>query len=651
MIDLGSMDMRGFPLMLRHVVTITVALSLLAVTVATGCALLRRVWRRRIGASAELTLGTALGIGLTSSLLLASSAVVGPHWYVLWAVVALLALATWRQLIRLPGLCRASCGEVIDGLANATGRKLLAGGAATLLATLLVLALIPPTDYDSLNYHLRVPQQWLAHGRIYLPPDNYHTAFVGAAHMLYLPVLSAGLIAAPQVLNAMLTVLLGLATFALAREVAGPRPATIALLMLFASPIIVLSGTLPMVDVTLALMLTSATLALVMAASEGHGRRGIYLAGAMLGTAFGVKYLAIIYAVALVPVGLMAAWRVTGGVVMRTLGVAMSTVAVFLVFASPWLGKNAVLFGNPIFPYLQEPKVEPWLRPLYRDLRPTGVDKAIFSVHREMREPVTFTRLFLHPESLEADVDRHDSAPYLPLILAPLALAFPGRRKVALVLLPALGFGGLVVLYSRVLSVRYLIPMLPGLTIGLAVVCEAALQRLSRLGRSVLVATLVVLAMPLPLALLARVQWKQAIPHALGTVSDDAALRGYWDTADYLDVVRWTDAHILADAPVILLFEGRGFYFHGAVYEDILLRNWAYLAPFAADGSCLSSTGARFIIVNDDGRRYFLSRGVRPDAFQWDKFAAFRDRCLRLRYSNAKFEVFETRASKVSGMG
>ena len=98
-----------------------------------------------------------------------------------------------------------------------------------------------------------------------------------------------------------------------------------------------------------------------------------------------------------------------------------------------------------------------------------------------------------------------------------------------------------------------------------------------------------------------------------------------------------------AAAPVILLFEGRGFYFHSVVYEDILLRNWAYLAPFAQDGTCLAATGARYLIVNDDGRRYFLSRGVKQKELQWDRFAAFRDDCLQLRYRNPKFFVYELR--------
>src|SRR2546427_295203 len=50
-------------------------------------------------------------------------------------------------------------------------------------------ALTPPTDWDALMYHLRVPQQFLEHGSIYLTEDNAHWAFVSLPHMLYLPLL------------------------------------------------------------------------------------------------------------------------------------------------------------------------------------------------------------------------------------------------------------------------------------------------------------------------------------------------------------------------------------------------------------------------------------------------------------------------------
>jgi hypothetical protein len=559
---------------------------------------------------------------------------------VLWIILGVLGLAMWRGIVSLPSLLMASWREVFLGLPSRSVRMGFVTIALFVAAGGLALAVAPSVDYDSLSYHLRVPQQWLQHGSIYFPPDNLHAAFIGAVQCLYMPLLAVGAASGPQVLNLGLTLLAGLGVFALGKAVAGSQVGIIAALVFFASPLVLISGTQPMVDVPLVLVLIAATLALI---SPSEGFRGPYLAAALLGVGLGIKYLGLVYALALAPVFLVVVLRKAGGAWGIACGVMSRASIIAALTASPWIVKNVVMFGNPVFPYFSAPRVEPWLHSLYPDLRPNGVDTALYSVHKEMRKPVTPARLFLHPEELEADVDRHDSAPYLPLILAPLAFLLPERRKVAPVLFPALAYVALVLAYSRYSSIRYLMPMLPGLSVALAMLYVAATRRLSRATRVVTVVTMLVLALPVPLALITRIRWKQAIPHAIGLVSDRAVLDGYWDTSDYMDVVRWTDSHVPSGAPVVLLFEGRGFYFRSTVYEDILLRNWAYLSRFADDPGCLAVTGARYLILNNDGRRYFVSRGVKPEALAWSKFAGFQQRCLQLRYENAKFAVYELR--------
>jgi hypothetical protein len=628
--------------LINHLAVLMSAVALIGITIATGKSVLRRTSFQSESVSMALVIATGLGVGFVGTLML-GIALVAADWLAIWGGLALLALAVRREIRALPSLMAGACRELLDVWQGGPARSALFLGVAALALAGIAIALSPPTDYDSLSYHLRVPQQWLEHGRAFLPADNLHTAFIGVAQCLYLPLLALGLPAAAQVLVFGLTLVSGLGVFALGRTLFSPRVGGVAALIFLATPLVWIAGTQPMVEMPLVLTLVGATVAIVSPDVGGGSARRLYLAAALIGVSFGIKYLGLLYGLALAPVMVLVAWRRTGGSLRATFAIGSRAALIAMLAASPWIAKNIVLFGNPVSPYLAAPRVEPWLRPLYPDLRPVGVDKAIYSVHRDMREPVTPARLFLQPEQLEADVDRHDSAPYLPLVLAPLALLLPSRRNVALALLPALAYVALVLAYSRYSSIRYLLPMLPGLSVSLAILYVAIASRLSRVGRGVMAATMLVLALPVPLAMITRIQWKQALPHALGRVSDSAVLDGYWDTADYMDVVRWTDAHVPDGAPVILLFEGRGFYFQSSVYEDILLRNWAYLAPFANDAHCLAATGARYIVLNNDGRRYFLSRGVRAAALQWDRFAPFRDRCLQERYENPKFTVYELR--------
>lgn len=631
-------DLSGAPLLFRHVLTLVVAGGVVVGLIGAGHGILRRAAASGLDVARVVVLSTGLGMGAIGSIVLLLS-LFAAKGILLWGILGAIGVVIRRDLRVVPRLLWHAWTETLSGLSGRV-RSAVILGVIVISIMALSLALCPPVDYDSLSYHLRVPLQWLQHGAAYAPRDNYHTAFVGVLQCLYLPFLAIDASSGPQVLDLGLTLVAALGVFALGKAVAGSQVGFIAALVFFASPLVLISGTQPMVDVPLVLVLIAATLALI---SPSQGFRGPYLAAALLGIGFGVKYLGLIYALALAPVFLVVVLRKAGGAWWIALGVMSRAVAIAALAASPWIVKNVVMFGNPVFPYFSAPRVEPWLHSLYPDLRPTGVDTALYSVHKDMRRAVTPARLFLHPEELEPDVDRHHSAPYLPLVLAPLALLLPNRRRVALVLLPALAYVALVLAYSRYSSIRYLMPMLPGLSIALAMLYGAATERLSRVTRIVAAVTMLVLALPVPLALLQRVWWKQALPHALGLVSDREVLDSYWDTADYMDVVRWTDAHVSMGTPVILLFEGRGVYFRSTVYEDILLRNWAYLSRFADDPGCLAVTGARYIIVNNDARRYFVGRGVAPEALAWGKFAAFQQRCLRFRYENAKFAVYELR--------
>src|SRR5256886_16377549 len=84
-----------------------------------------------------------------------------------------------------------------------------------LVAVFLITgALAPPTDWDVLMYHLRVPKQFLQAGAIYRPEDNAHFAFVGLPHMLYLPLLALGTPEGPALVSALCTLGLALAGFA-----------------------------------------------------------------------------------------------------------------------------------------------------------------------------------------------------------------------------------------------------------------------------------------------------------------------------------------------------------------------------------------------------------------------------------------------------
>jgi hypothetical protein len=621
--------------------TVSVVVGLMAITIAVGRSILQRYIPCDSSATEEVLLALTVGVGVVATLMLIVAVVAGPHWYTLWGGLAAIAVATWRSLAGTPSLLRRASNELVHSWPQGTPRRAGVAAVIMLAIAILLLTLTPPVDYDALAYHLRVPQQWLAQGRVFLPDDNYHTAFVGVNELLYLPLLSIGASSAPQVLNGILTLMVGVGVFAMAKVVAGARTAGLAFVLLFGSAILFVTGTTPMVDVTLALVLVSATLALVLAWDRPGGSRLVLIAGALTGVAMGVKYLGILYAVAMAPVFLMVAWRLSNRSIRRSAFLLSATVAAVFLVAAPWALKNVVLLGNPVFPFLSAPRVEPWLGGLYPELTPHEVNAEGLRALVQIRKPFSLRRFILAPSTITSGAYSEASAPFWVLFLAPFALMALPRWKATAVLAPPLIFGALLLSCWPYTNLRYLIPMIPGLTIGAAVIILLLHQRLGRIGRVSLIATVAILALPAPLTILHMSLDRASLAYVSGRESRQEYLHHYWETAQLMPAVEWVNANVDTSARVILLFEARGYYFKPHVLEDIDIRNWVYLSPFAHAPECLRATGATFVLVNNGMRAHFEGMGLDPFTLGWGTFEGVRHDCLRLRYERAEISIYQ----------
>jgi hypothetical protein len=152
-----------------------------------------------------------------------------------------------------------------------------------------------------------------------------------------------------------------------------------------------------------------------------------------------------------------------------------------------------------------------------------------------------------------------------------------------------------------------------------------------------------VLAAPTALALAALVE--QARPWQVlgGQETRRAYLARYWETGPLMSAVEWVHRSVPEDQNVIMLFESRGFYFDREVREDINIRNWPFLAPFAHSPDCLKKVGASFILLNEGSRKYYFLRGKGMPSLGWDRFDEFRRQCLTLRYEQKGIQIFEVK--------
>src|SRR2546430_5876341 len=237
----------GYPgvlLILDHLFSVALVLGLFAIAAGVGGRLLKAGGLRLERPLEALLFGTTAGLGtLATAIFVVGWLSVRP--VVLLAVLVGAAFIGRDELRELPLLVK----DVLACL-RAPAHRLSLSVFVVIALVVITGALTPPTDWDALMYHLRVPQQFLERGSIYLTEDNAHWAFVSLPHMLYLPLLALGAPAGPAPLGALGTLGLGLAAFAFALRFLDQRTPGLTLAVSWGSGMLLLVALSPRIDPT-----------------------------------------------------------------------------------------------------------------------------------------------------------------------------------------------------------------------------------------------------------------------------------------------------------------------------------------------------------------------------------------------------------------
>lgn len=211
----------------------------------------------------------------------------------------------------------------------------------------LLAALLPTTDYDALGYHLLGPKEWFERGRIEQLPHNVYTTFpfltemFAYAGMVGLCDWFKGGIAGQATLW-----IFGPATAAavgiLAARLFGNPAGWWAALIYISTPWTYRLSSIPYVE---GAMNFYAVLALLAALRSGESTKWSFLAGCMAGCAVSCKYPGLVFVA--IPTALICLWN--GWRRVDTL--PAFAIGVALLFG-PWLARNYVWTGNPVFPLL-----------------------------------------------------------------------------------------------------------------------------------------------------------------------------------------------------------------------------------------------------------------------------------------------------------
>lgn len=285
----------------------------------------------------------ALGTG-AAMLLFAALGFVGlQRPWAAWGFLGFCLAADPRRFLReLRSRTHAARGKRFD--------RVLVGCllAAGLLSALMSLA--PPTAQDALVYHLALPAKYVEAGGLCEVPGNFFGYFPQNLEMLFTLALLLGF---PE-LAGFYHWLMGLgAVGAIAALTRSIRPGSSGLLAatIFATvPTAALIAAWPYVDLAVVLFSTISTLCFIRWQGE-RTRAWLLFAAIFAGFAAGCKYTAgfqgILIAAAVI-------WETRKDGFRRLASSAVLVSSLVAALAAPWLLRNAVLTGNPFYPFFYE---------------------------------------------------------------------------------------------------------------------------------------------------------------------------------------------------------------------------------------------------------------------------------------------------------
>ena len=318
------------------------AALVLAAAAAAGRKALAALKLREAGEGGLTALGAALGLGALAYAALGLGSLGLLSTGSALALVGVLAVLGHGQY-------RAAWASLRDELSSLPAAAL--AGAGLLAAALAVVAWAPPHQYDSLVYHLAEAETYARTGRVAPIPGLLYSAFPQNGEMLFTLALLLGSDVTAQLFCAAATLLTAFLVWTWARREWPAAPSALAVLLYLSQTAVLLLGSTSYVEPLVALWLTAALLCFERwwdAPLEVRAaRRWLVLSGVFCGVAFGTKYYAGL-APALLALFLLL--RLS-----REPKAALQHLALFagaaLVPALPWLLKNAVTIGNPVFPF------------------------------------------------------------------------------------------------------------------------------------------------------------------------------------------------------------------------------------------------------------------------------------------------------------
>jgi len=467
---------------------------------------------------------------------------------------------------------------------------LLFGVLILLVLFVALLAAVPPVSKDALVHHLAVPKIYLRHGGMVELPSMPFSYYPMNLNILYGAALYLGNDILPKYIHFAFALATALCLFLyLKRRLSAPYGAFGALFFLSIPIIIQLSITV-YIDLGVICFITCAILFLLKWVETGMRFRWLLLSALFCGLAMGTKYNALIALFLLtlsVPFFYSRRAPAVRGRSVRALGFCFAYFLIAVLVCSPWFVRNYQWTGNPLYPlynqWFQAHKTggegqegQGLRQALTTGAAPKKAGRGMFTyrswAYGESGLEIALLPLRIFFQGKDGDHRYFDGRLHPLLLLLPL-FAFlrsregpPGVRleKAFLLAFAVLFFA--FALFSEVMRVRYIAPMIPPLVILAAFGMKNLItwirslegRRARRAGFLVVGAAMVAGAAYSAEYLLEQYRIVQPLTYLKGDVSREEYITAR--RPEY-PVAQWANRGIPTDAKVLLVFMGkRGYY-------------------------------------------------------------------------------------------
>jgi len=449
-------------------------------------------------------------------------------------------------------------------------KAIIFGALFLLICALIILSCVPPISKDALTHHLAVPKLYLKHGGIYEIPSMLFSYYPMNLDLIYMIPLYFGNDIVPKLIHFTFALLTAWLLFSYLRRRINITYALLGALFFLSIPIVVKLSITAYVDLGLVFFSTASLLMLFRWVDLGFQLRFLIFSAMFCGLAMGIKYNGLITCFLLTlftPFISARSNQAERHKIIKPLGYGFLFLSVAMIIFSPWMIRNYLWTGNPIYPLYDQ-----WFNPDHVAGRSIG-----FFAYRALAYHEGWGEMLLLP--LRIFFQGQDGKPQFfdgklnPFLLIFTIIAFYHLKKDSekikaekkiLFAFTVLYFT--FAFFSSGLRIRYISPIIPPLAIlaifGIKRMIEAIDEfsslALKNMGKAVLVC-LALFAISLnAIYIYSQFEYVKPFSYISGNVNRDDYIEKY--RPEYA-AMKFINGHLPMDSKILFVFIGnRGYY-------------------------------------------------------------------------------------------